>query len=215
MLNYCKLIVGELGTNCYLVYSPDKTAVIIDPGDEGVEIAQVINEMGLKPMMILLTHGHFDHILGVMDLQLIYKIPVAMGKEDIFLVNRSQETAQYFLKKKIVAPKIKTILTGFKNIKNIMLGDEKILVIKTPGHTPGGVSFYAKKSGLLFCGDTIFADGVGDTSHQYSSKIDLEKSINKLLKLDGQVMVMPGHGEKISLILLRKLYLQNFVDYQA
>lgn len=215
MLNYTKLIVGELGTNCYLLYSADKTAVIIDPGDEGVEIAQVINEMGLKPMMILLTHGHFDHILGVLDLQLIYKIPVAMGKEDIFLVNRAAAAAQYYLKKKIKAPKINNINKDFKNIKKIKLGDEVVEVIKTPGHTPGGVCFYAQKSGLLFCGDIIFANGVGDTSHQYSSKSDLQKSINKILKLGNNVTVLPGHGEEISLILLKKLFLQNFVDYQA
>ena len=58
MLNYRRLVVGELATNCYLLWSTDKSAVIIDPGDEGTEIAQVINELQLKPMMILLTHGH-------------------------------------------------------------------------------------------------------------------------------------------------------------
>ena len=67
--------MGEMGTNCYLVWAEDKTAIIIDPGDEGVEIAQIVDQMGLKPMAILLTHGHFDHILGVLDLQLITKLP--------------------------------------------------------------------------------------------------------------------------------------------
>lgn len=212
MLNYRRLIVGELGTNCYLVWAEDKTAIIIDPGDEGTEIAQIIDEMGLRPMVILLTHGHFDHILGVIDLQLIFKIPVAMGTEDIFLVNRAQETASYFLKKKIKTPKILAVFAKFKNIK---LGTETIKVIKTPGHTPGSVCFYAQKSGLLFSGDTIFANGVGDTSHQYSSKTDLQKSIQKILQLAEKTTVLPGHGEEISLILLRKLFLQNFVNYLA
>lgn len=212
MLNYRRLIVGELGTNCYLVWVEDKSAIIIDPGDEGVEIAQIINELKLKPTAILLTHGHFDHIMGVIDLQLIFKIPVAMGSEDAFLINRSQMTAEYFLKKKFVTPSIKPIKVSFKNIK---LGDEIIKIIKTPGHTPGSVCFYAQKSGLLFSGDTIFANGVGDTSHQYSSKNDLQKSINKILKLDDKIMVLPGHGEEISLILLKKLFLQNFVNYLA
>jgi len=215
MLNYRKLIVGEMGTNCYIVYAPDKTAVIIDPGDEGVEIAQAINEMGLKPTTILLTHGHFDHILGVLDLQLIFKIPIAMGKEDAFLVNRAQETARFYLHKNINAPKIISLKNDLQNFGKITLGNEEIKIIKTPGHTPGGVCFYAKKSGLLFCGDTIFADGVGDTSHQYSSKEDMQKSINKILKLEDNTTVLPGHGEEISLILLKKLFLQNFVSYQA
>ena len=214
MLNYRKLVVGELGTNCYLVWAPDKTAVIIDPGDEGVEIAQIVAEMGLKPMMILLTHGHFDHILGILDLQLIFKIPVAMGKEDAFLVDRAQETAEYYLKRKIKAPKIKSLNSGVKNIKNIKLGDETIKIIKTPGHTPGGACFYAQKSRLIFTGDTIFANGIGDTSHQYSSTKDLQKSIDKILKIKGG-LILPGHGDEISLILLKKLFLQNFVNYQA
>lgn len=210
-----KIIVGEMGTNCYLLYSSDKTAIIIDPGDEGVEIAQVVAQMGLKPVAILLTHGHFDHILGVLDLQLIFKIPVAMGKEDIFLVNRAQETAEYYLKKKIKAPKILSVNPDFKSFKNLKLGDETIQILKTPGHTPGSVCFYAKKSGLLFTGDTIFADGVGDTTHQYSSKTDINASFDKIFKLPENTTVLPGHGEEISLILLKKLFLQNFVSYLA
>lgn len=135
-----------------------------------------------------------------------------MGKEDIFLVNRAQETAQYYLGKKINNIKIKTSDTAFKIIR---LGEENIKIIKTPGHTPGSVCFYAKESGLLFTGDTIFANGVGDTSHQYSSKNDLQKSIDKILKFDDNLKVLAGHGEEISLILLKKLFLQNFVSYQA
>lgn len=215
MLNYMRIIVGEMGTNCYLVYSQDKTAVIIDPGDEGVEIAQTINELGLKPMAILLTHGHFDHILGVLDLQLIFKIPVAMGKEDIFIVNRAAATAEYYLKKKIKVPKILSINKDLKNISNLKIGNETIKIIKTPGHTPGSVCFYAQKSGLLFSGDTIFASGIGDTTHQYSSKSDLNKSIEKILVLPDGVKVLSGHGEEISLILLRRLFLQNFVSCLA
>lgn len=200
-------MVGGLATNCYLLWSTDKSAVIIDPGDEGTEIAQVINELQLKPMMILLTHGHFDHILGVIDLQLIYKIPIAMGKEDAFLVDRAAAAARYFLKRNIKIPKIKSIDESLPEIKTIKLDDETIRVIKSPGHTPGGVSFYAPKSKLLFTGDTIFADGLrGETDHQYSSKKLLFRSICNLLKLPDETKVLPGHGEETNLAEVKKLF---------
>jgi glyoxylase-like metal-dependent hydrolase (beta-lactamase superfamily II) len=194
MLNYRKLVVGELGTNCYLLWSNDKKAVIIDPGDEGVEIAQIVAELGLTPQLIVLTHGHFDHILGVLDLQLIFKIPVMMSDKDIFLLDRAVKTAEYYLKKKIETPKFKT-----KNIVDFKLSDEVIKIISTPGHTPGGVCLYSQKSGLLFTGDTLFETGIGDTSHQYSSKTDLTKSLEKIYKLKNVKTFLPGHGEEFSL----------------
>lgn len=187
--------MGELGTNCYLLWSDDKKAVIIDPGDEGVEIAQIVAELGLIPQLIYLTHGHFDHILGVLDLQLIFKIPVMMSDKDIFLLDRAVKTAEYYLKKKIKTPKFKT-----ESLKNFKLGDENIKVIETPGHTPGGFCLYAHKSGLLFTGDTLFETGIGDTSHQYSSKNDMKKSLEKIYKLKNVKIFLPGHGEEFSLI---------------
>jgi len=200
-------VVGEMETNCYLVWSEDKSCIIIDPGDEGVEIAQEINRLGLKPMMILLTHGHFDHILGVIDLQLIYNIPIAMGKEDAFLVDRAGETAQYFLKRDIKIPKIKKIDNSLKEIRTIKMDGETIEVIKCPGHTPGGVSFYAPKSKLLFTGDTIFAGGLrGETEHKYSSKKLLYRSICNLLKLPDETVVLPGHGEETNLAEAKRLF---------
>lgn len=207
MLNYRKLVVGELATNCYLLWSEDKSCVVIDPGDEGTEIAQIINELQLKPMMILLTHGHFDHILGVIDLQLIYKIPIAMGKEDAFLVDRASAAAGYFLKRKIKIPKIKKIDGSIKEIKTIKMDGEAVKVIKCPGHTPGGVSFYAPKSKLLFTGDTMFADGLrGETDHQYSSKKDLYRSICNLLKLPDDTVILPGHGEETNIIEAKRFF---------
>jgi len=213
MLNYRKLVVGELATNCYLVWSADKTCLVIDPGDEGTEIAQIINDLGLKPMMILLTHGHFDHILGVIDLQLIYKIPIAMGKEDAFLVDKAGETARYFLKRNIKIPKIKSIDESLPEIKTIKLDDEIIKVIKCPGHTPGGVSFYAPKSKLLFTGDTVFAGGLrGETDHLYSSKKLLYRSICNLLKLPDETLVLPGHGEETNLAETKRLFNCNYCE---
>jgi hydroxyacylglutathione hydrolase len=100
MTNYRKIVVGELQTNCYLFWNTKKEAVIIDPGDEGTEIAQEINTLGLTPKIICLTHGHFDHLMGVAELQLIYKIPLFASNLDQFLTDRAAKTAEYYPKLK-------------------------------------------------------------------------------------------------------------------
>jgi len=184
-----------MGTNCYLVWSPDRTVIIIDPGDEGTEIAQRINELGLKPKAILLTHGHFDHTLGVIDLKLIFKIPVYCHQADMFLLKRQKRTVNYFLKYKDITPNLNEIDKNLGEIKQIDIGEEKMEVIPLPGHTPGGVGFYYQKKGWLFDGDVLFDDGaIGETSHNYSSKIDLEKSIKTILNFPKGTKVCPGHG---------------------
>jgi glyoxylase-like metal-dependent hydrolase (beta-lactamase superfamily II) len=194
MMKYETLIVGEMGTNCYLVWTEDKTVVIIDPGDEGTEIAQRINELGLKPKAILLTHGHFDHVMGALDLKLIFNIPVYGHSEDRFLLERQKETANYFTKQKNRVPNFKKIDVDLKNIKNVGIGEERLKVIPLPGHTPGGVGFYYQKGGWLFDGDILFSEGQGKTTHQYSTKTEMEKSIKKILNLPKGTLVLPGHG---------------------
>lgn len=205
MTKYEKLVVGEMQTNCYLIWSDKKTGIIIDPGDEGVEIAQRINELKIKPVAILLTHGHFDHILGAIDLKMIFNIPIAMNKDDIFLTEKAAESASYFLKKKVNTIKIKD--GGVDNIKSLRFDTDEIEVINTPGHTPGSVCFYYKKYGWLFSGDTIFAEGlVGDTNHLYSSDLMLSESISKLMKLPASTVVLPGHGEATTIEKLKIFY---------
>lgn len=207
MLKYKKLVVGEMQTNCYILWSEDKEAVVIDPGDEGVEIGQRINELGLKPKVICLTHGHFDHILGATDLQLIFKVPIAINYKDSFLVDRASTTANIYLKKKVGNIDIKLNIDLSKNTIKFCLGDEIISIIKTPGHTPGCVSFYCKDTGLVFTGDTLFADGLqGETTHKYSSTNQIVNSIKNLLKLPAKTMVLPGHGDMTTIAMARKFF---------
>ena len=83
------LVVGQMATNCYLII--DKTqgeALIVDPGDAPEYITDKIGQLGCKPNMILATHGHFDHIMGAFALQHMYRIPFAIHKDDVFLVDR-------------------------------------------------------------------------------------------------------------------------------
>ena len=208
MLKYDVFSLGEMATNCYLVWDEkSKEAVIIDPGDEGVELAQEISSRNLKLKAILLTHGHFDHAMGVMDLKLIFKAPIAANEKDAFLMKRQQQTSNYFGYKS-QTPNIDKIDLDLNSIDTIPIGKENLEVIKTPGHTPGSVCFYAKDEKWLFTGDTLFADGsVGETSHKYSSKQDLRNSIEILLGLPEATDVLPGHGEATTVAMAASLVL--------
>lgn len=171
--------------------------MVIDAADDGVSISEEIERLQLKPKYILATHGHFDHNLGVLDLKLIYKIPYCASQKDWFLLERQKETAQHFLNIKIKAPNLKKIDIDLDRKKEIKLGNEIIKIIKTPGHTPGGLSFLAGE--WIFDGDLIFAEGLrGQSNHSYSSTKDIFNSIGNVLKLPEDTVILPGHGEETS-----------------
>lgn len=196
------LIVGSLGTNCYLVESGEEVG-IIDPGDDADFIIRKIQDLGSIPVWVACTHGHFDHILAVSELSLAFGIPFYLNSKDKFLLDRAKETSEYFL-----GVSADPILVAPENLKEGMkleVGEESLEVIETPGHTPGGVSFYLKEDKALFCGDLVFAHGgVGRTDFQYASEKELEDSIKKVLKMAEDIMVYPGHGDEVEIKELRK-----------
>lgn len=231
-----RLVVGQLQTDCYLVSCLETgKAVIIDPGGEGDFISQKILDLKLEPVFILATHGHFDHVLGVAELKLAFDIPFLMHEKDLFLLKRTKETAEYFLGPG-ACPEIpgKLDLSSLADsfIKEgdvIKFGREKLEVIETPGHSPGGVSFYgftdvpadsptlrvrgfkpegfsSAGSGVLFSGDTLFCQGIGRTDFSYASSEDLEESLKKLLELPDETAVYPGHGPETTIGAERPLY---------
>ena len=188
-----KVVVGQLQTNCYLVWDEESLeGVIIDPGDDADYILRRVGDFNLSLRFILATHGHFDHILGVTELKLALNIPFLIHQKDLFLLKRAGKTAKFFtgVEAGPVLPPDKFIKEGDK----IKFGKESLRVIETPGHTPGSISFYSL--GFLFSGDLIFAEGVGRTDFTYSSKEELQKSIEKVLKLPKETIIYPGHGEE-------------------
>ncbi len=188
-----KFPLGQLRTNCYILIKTGY-ALIIDPADEGNFILQKINEVNAKLVGIIATHGHFDHIMAAGEVQLSFKVPFYIEKHDLFLVERLEETAEYFLgyKPAIIKPqKIKFLKEG-----DLKIGPFEFKVIKTPGHTPGSCCFYFKDQNLAFVGDTIFKNGVGRHDFSYSSKEKLFESIKKLKKLPKETIFLPGHGEE-------------------
>jgi len=191
------LVVGQLQTNCYLVFDKEtRKAVIIDPGDDVEFIIQKIKDLDLEPQFILVTHGHFDHILGVLELKLAFKIPFLAHKKDEFLIKRAGKTADYFVKgESNLIPKIDKYI---KEGDQIVFGKKgELKVVETPGHSPGGVVFLTE--GVCFSGDTLFKQAIGRTDYSYGSSKDLLESLKKIFKLPKETIIYPGHGEATSI----------------
>jgi hydroxyacylglutathione hydrolase len=194
-VEYEKYVLGELQTNVYLLWDKKSSeGAIIDPSDEADFLAQKIQDKEINLKYILLTHGHFDHCLAALDLSLMFGVKIYVNQKDQFLLDRLAQTASWWLKRKVLLPPIKES-ENIDEGSRLDLGGEKISVIETPGHSPGGVCFWIPKEGWLFSGDTIFKNGgVGRTDLAYCSKEDLGKSIKKLAKLPQDLVLLPGHG---------------------
>jgi len=190
------LTVGELDSNCYLVSCPEtQETIIIDPGDDGSFISEKILELKLKPLCVVFTHGHFDHVLGSLELRLNFDLPIFLHKNDDFLIKNAQKSAIYWLKKHEVAP-VPSEVSFINEGKILKFGDCQLEVIETPGHTPGSISLVSKGTNpIIFTGDTLFQNSVGRTDFKYSKPLELEKSLQKLFKYPKETICYPGHGE--------------------
>lgn len=198
-MNLQTFILGNLQTNCYLLDNGQE-ALIIDPADDGDFLNEELSRQNLSLKAVLLTHGHFDHCLGLLSLATAWpKLPIMLHSADNFLITQAQNSARHWMDREIdPVPKANQALSDGQIIK---LGKETLKVIHTPGHTPGGIALLSEKQDndetYLFTGDTLFADGVGRTDFAYSNHQDLLKSLSKLKKLkkDGVYsLALPGHG---------------------
>lgn len=185
--------LGQLQTNSYIVADEEsREAIVIDPADSGEFLTQKISENEYNPKAIVATHGHFDHILAATYLRLTLKIPFLVNKRDVFLVERMQESAKHFTGAD-PGPN-PTVDQYLEDGQKIELGNLSVVVISTPGHTPGSVSLFAENA--CFVGDLIFpGGGVGRIDFSYSSRENLEESVNKILSLPADTILYPGHGE--------------------
>ncbi len=189
-----RLIVGQMSTNCYLLTnSLTKDTLIIDPGDDAQYIERIITDKNYKVTAIICTHGHFDHCLSVYELKGAYDVPFYIHTEDRFLLSRMRFGAKKYLGLK--ADPIPKVDKYLKDRQEISLGKLQLLILHTPGHTPGSICIYHKKSQLLITGDLIFADGgVGRTDFAYSDSQKLYRSLKKIFQLPGNTIIYPGHG---------------------
>lgn len=187
------MILGELGTNCYIVYDEDtKDAAVIDPADRGDLIAAYIEENSLKLSAIYLTHGHFDHMSGADELRSLTGVKLYCPEGDLAVIEDPELNVSMLFTGRAVSCKADEPLTEGSVIK---IGIHEGKVLFTPGHTPGGVCFYFEEDGILFSGDTVFEGSVGRTDLPGCSGSSLMKSIKtKILPLPDDVEIYPGHG---------------------
>lgn len=195
-----RYVLGQLQANCYFLVEGD-TCLIVDPADEAGFILEELQIKRLKLTALLATHGHFDHIMAVGEIQSSSKAPLFINSKDRFLVDRLVETAEYFLGFKPAILPIKKI----ENIENknstclrklVNTGNFKMKTIYVPGHTPGSVLYYFPNEKAAFTGDTLFKGAVGRYDFSYCNKKDLGRSLQKILELPEDTKVFPGHGEE-------------------
>ncbi len=177
-------------TNCYLVEG-EKGAVVIDPGYKRDAILDFLKENGNKERLILLTHGHFDHIGGADYLRQETGVKIGIGALDEPALSDNELNCAVNFKRTLPAFSADYL---YNDGDKISVGDLEFTVIACPGHTVGGISLLC--DGNLFSGDTLFKDSVGRTDFQGGSFSDLEKSIKRLYTLPDDTAVLPGHGEQ-------------------
>ena len=197
------MVLGIIMTNCYIAYDDVvKEAFIVDPADSADEIPLKIIELGVKPVAILLTHGHFDHIGAVDELRDKYKIKVYVYEDEKDVMTSDANLASMIGKRMSVEAD-----EYLRDLQTIIIGGEKIQVIHTPGHTKGSCCFYLPDEKVLFSGDTMFCQSFGRTDFPTGSMSQLISSIkNRLLKLDDDVKVYPGHNEETKIGFERHMY---------
>jgi glyoxylase-like metal-dependent hydrolase (beta-lactamase superfamily II) len=198
--------LGELGTNCYfLSNSETKETLIVDPADNMPAIMTQIQTKGYKPAAVLLTHGHFDHILAADELRRKYNIKIYIMEEDRSLAADSYEN----LSARFIGPYLLKTDVDMKDGDVYDFNGFSFRVIHTPGHTKGSCCFYFEKEHILISGDTLFRFSVGRTDFPTGDTSMLYRSIaEKLLVLPKETIVYPGHGDETDIAEAKEFFAQ-------
>lgn len=191
-----KLVVGAIDTNCYIVESPDGEVAVIDPGDESAKIIEELEKIkNLHLRYILLTHGHFDHVLAVDDLKIKYpRADIMIHENDIYLL-KNLKAQRFFVGE--IYHKVESEIMAISDGSELPFFNVNIKTIATPGHTPGEVCYLLVKN--LFSGDTLFYHAYGRTDLPGGDFEIMKESLRKIILLPEDIKVYPGHGRETSI----------------
>ncbi|MBR6311554.1 MAG: MBL fold metallo-hydrolase [Oscillospiraceae bacterium] len=179
--------VGQLSTNCYVVTDENTLeCAVIDPGAESGRILNYIEENSLRPVCIMLTHGHFDHTTAVAVIQAEKDLPVYINKKDVL------ETGHASLKYS-AQPFVRYYGEG----DEIKVGSLVFRVMETPGHSEGSVTLVCEDA--IFSGDTLFRGSCGRTDFEDGDMGKMLASLRRIAALEGDYEVFPGHADATSL----------------
>lgn len=188
-----RFVLGSLGTNCYLLINEDtKEILIVDPAICPDYVISHVRTKGYQPKAVLLTHGHFDHVMGIDTWVKEFQIPVYLHEEEKEVLAKANLNLSYQFGKNYTYEEVACLQSD----EVVELAGFEIRVIHTPGHTKGGCCYYIASEEVLISGDTLFQQSVGRSDFPTGNMRILVNSIKeKLFCLPDMVMVYPGHGE--------------------
>ena len=202
MLHIERFQVNMLQENCYVVSDDTLECVIIDCGafypEERKAITEYIRKNNLKPVHLLVTHGHLDHNFGndTIYQEFGLKPEVAQGDEKLMKGLAHQAETFYQMQLDTQFPPIGHF---FEEDEVIKFGNHEFTIIETPGHSNGSVCFYCEAEHVLFSGDTLFKSSIGRTDFPGGSMFRIINSLRHLGQLPDETQVLPGHGEYTSI----------------
>jgi hydroxyacylglutathione hydrolase len=196
------IVVGVFAENCWIIGSrKTREGIVIDPGDQAEDILHLAEDMELKIKVIANTHAHIDHVLGVRGVKEATGAKFLLHADEVDVARGSVRTAAHMLGQPVEPPPEPDVFLDDGD--EVEVAGVKLKVIHTPGHTPGGVSFYT--NGVVFSGDTLFRGSIGRTDMPGGDyRQEMSSIVDRLLELPDDTIVLPGHMQETKIGIERQ-----------